>query len=206
MIEIWKVIKDYPNYMVSNMGRIKSLERNIVKGRGGGLHKIEEKILKNCKNSCGYLQVSLYKEGKQKRFYIHRLVAQVFLDNPDNLPEVNHKDEDKTNNMVWVNKDGSIDYNKSNLEYCDRTYNINFGTRNERISTPILQFTKDSEFVRRWYCSMDIERELGFKQSNICMCCKGKIKTAYGFVWGYADDYEKIPFNVFDLNIYKKIV
>jgi hypothetical protein len=177
-MEIWRDIEGYEGlYQVSNMGRVKSLERNVVKGKGG-LYKIEEKILKSGKHSGGYLYVCLYNEGKIKYYTIHRLVANAFIPNPNNFPQVNHKDEDKTNNRV------------ENLEWCDRKYNCNYGTHNERMaksrSKPVLQFTKEGYFIKKWESAKEVERELGISNSNITACCKGKIKTAYGFVWMYA--------------------
>lgn len=185
-MEIWKDIEGYEGiYMISSKGRVKSLKFG------------KEKILKSGKDSCGYLFVYLYKNGKVKSFKVHRLVAQAFLDNPNNLPEVNHKDEDKTNNKV------------ENIEYCDRSYNLNYGSRNERtakaLSIPILQFSKTDEFIRRWNGIREASRELEIKHSSISSCCKGKLKSAYGYKWGYEKDYERIPFKVFDLEIYKKV-
>ena len=163
--EIWRNIKDYPDYQVSNMGRVKSLKFG------------KEKILKNNKVSSGYLQVNLSKDGKQKTYYIHRLVATAFITNPNNLSEVNHKNEDKTDNRV------------ENLEWCNSKYNLNYGTRTERItianSIPILQFMKDGEFIKKWDSTAQVERELCFNKGNISKCCKGKLKSAYGFKWRY---------------------
>jgi hypothetical protein len=188
MEEIWKNIEGYENlYQVSNIGRVKSLGN-------GSSNNSKERFLKSTKNTCGYLFVILYKEGKGKSHKVHRLVAQAFLPNHNNLPQVNHKDEDKTNNRV------------ENLEWCDAKYNNNYGSRTEKRRKPILQFTKNNEFVRRWDSIIEVEKELGFKHSNISKCCKGKNKSVGGFIWGYADDYEKIKFNVFDLEIYEKKV
>ena len=107
MKEIWKDIKGYEGiYQVSNFGRIKS--------------SYTKRILKGGKNKAGYLLVGLYKQGVLSRKSIHRLVAEAFIPNPDNKPEVNHIDENKTNNMV------------SNLEWMTAKENINHGTRNER--------------------------------------------------------------------------
>ena len=193
MEEIWKIIEEYPDYMVSNMGRVKSLERNVVKGNGG-LYKIEEKILKSIKKRDGYLQINLSKEGKQKTCLIHRLVASTFLDNPNNFFEVNHIDEDKTNNRV------------DNLEWCSREYNCNYGTRNKRISIPILQFSLDGKLIRKWNSTREVEKELNIAHSQITACCKKRknYKSAGGFIWRYADDYERIPFKVFKLELYRK--
>lgn len=195
-MEEWRIIEDYPNYMVSNMGRVKSLERNVVKGRGG-LCKIEEKILKSRKDKYGYLKVDLYKEGKQKTHTIHRLVATAFIDNPNNLSQINHRDEDKTNNCA------------DNLEFCTAKYNINYGSRNEKMaksrSIPLLQFNLDGEFIKKWESGRQVQKDLGFDNSSITKCCKGKCKSVYDCIWGYEKDYKKIPFKVFDLEIYKKI-
>lgn len=164
-MEIWKTIEGYPNYEVSNMGRVKSLKYD------------KEKILKGIKKRDGYLLIGLSKEGKVKFFSLHRIVAQAFLPNPNNLSEVNHIDEDKTNNKV------------DNLEWCDRKYNNNYGTRTERAikskSISILQFSKEGNFIQKWDSAKDVERELGFNQGNINKCCKGKLKLAYGFKWCY---------------------
>ena len=179
MNEIWKDIKGYEGmYQVSSEGRVKSLKFG------------KEKIMKNNKSEDGYLYANLYKDRKMKNFKVHRLVAQAFIDNPDNLLEINHIDEDKANNRV------------DNLEWCSRDYNINFGTRNEKVfyklSKPVLQFTKEGEFVCKWGGTRQIERELGYYHTNISECCKGKYKTAYGYIWKYA-----IKFNIFDLAIEK---
>lgn len=164
--EIWRDIEGYEGlYQVSSEGRVKSLKYG------------KEKILKGSKNSWGYLLVNLHKEGKQKHYYIHRLVAQAFISNPDNLPEVNHKNEIKTDNRV------------ENLEWCTNQYNINYGTHNKRmaktLSVPVLQFTKEGEFVCKWDSMIEVERELGFNSGNISNCCRGERKSVYGYKWRY---------------------
>ena len=166
MKEIWKDIKEYEGlYEVSNSGRVKSI-------RFG-----KERILKLGTDRYGYLYVILAKNNKQKTFRIHRLVAEAFIPNPDNLPMINHRDENKSNNNV------------ENLEWCDNKYNSNFGTRNERISKrhskPVLQYTLDGKFVREWESAMDAEREGGFIPTCIGMCCKGKLKKHHNFIWLY---------------------
>lgn len=179
--EIWKDIEGYENlYKISNLGRVKSLNYN----RTG-----KEKILKSRKDVGGYFRIGLFKERKQKCYKVHRLVAQAFLDNPYNLPQVNHKDEDKTNNTIWINDDGSVDYNKSNLEWCDAKYNMNYGSRIERIvksnSIPILQFSKEGKFIRKWNSAKKASIELGVHRGNIVSCLKGRYKSAYGYIWKY---------------------
>ena len=122
--EVWKsiviekneVLYDYTeSYEISNYGRVRSLDRIDTSG-----HRRKGKILKLAKDKYGYFQVGLSKDGKVTSFLVHRLVATMFIDNPNELPQVNHKDEDKTNNHI------------ENLEWCTQEYNHNYGTRNER--------------------------------------------------------------------------
>ena len=166
-MEVFKDIKGYEGlYQVSNLGNVKSLNYN---GTG------KERILKSCVHKSGYLVVILYKDGKAKIHYVHRLVAEAFIDNPDNLPCVNHKNEDKTDNRV------------ENLEFCSYQYNINYGTRNERISKIVVQYTLDGVFVEEYPSVSEAKRQLGYSQGNISECCLGKRKTAYGYKWKYKE-------------------
>ena len=117
MSEEWRPVVGYEGlYEVSSYGRVRSLdrydERNCFR---------EGRILKLYTSRVGYLRVQLSLNSKKKMYLVHRLVAEAFIPNPDNLPEVNHLDEDKTNNRV------------ENLEFCDRKYNINFGTRKDKV-------------------------------------------------------------------------
>lgn len=166
--EIWCPINGYEGlYEVSDQGRVKSV------GYG------DDRILKPRRNGRGYLRVNLYKNGEQKTCYVHRIVAQTFIPNPDNLPEVNHIDEVKTHNSV------------QNLEWCSEKYNSNFGSRNQRIadkkSKSVLQYTKSGEFVREWKSMNDVKRSLKYSQGNISSCCAGKRKSAYNYIWKYKD-------------------
>lgn len=170
MNEIWKDINGYDGlYQVSNLGRVKSLNYN---------HTRKEKIRKLHVVAWGYLQVTLCKNGECKNPLVHQLVAEAFLPNPKNLPEVNHKDENKSNNCV------------DNLEWVTHKENINFGTRNLRVaekqSKKVLQYSLDGTFIREWPSASEIESQLKFSQSNICQCCNGKRKTAHGYIWKYS--------------------
>ena len=180
-MEIWKEIKDYPNYMVSNLGRVKSLGRWVYKEYRGKRWQIE-KILKPSVDKDGYLFVCLWKNGKLKYFRIHRLVAQAFIQNPNNLPQVNHKNEMKVDNRV------------ENLEYCDAKYNINYGTRNERIaekttngklSKQVLQMDKTNKIIAEYPSLREVQRQLGINNAHISQCCNGKQNTAGGYKWKY---------------------
>lgn len=186
-MEIWKDIEGYEGlYQVSNLGRVKSLGN-------GNSNKSKNKTLKQQLSHKGYPMIGLCKNGKPKRFSVHRLVAEAFLPNPNNYDQVNHKDENKTNNCI------------SNLEWCTPQYNVNYGTRTDKTSKSVLQFSLNGDFIRKWKSIRGIEQEEGFNNANIQKCCNNKYKTAYGYKWGYEEDYEQIPFKVFDLKIYKKV-
>ena len=189
MLEIWRtaVYKDeiYEGlYKVSNLGRILSLNYK----RTG-----KSKLMNPSEDKDGYLIVELCKNGEYKMCLVHRLVAFAFLENPENLPQVNHKDENKTNNFVFLNEDGSVDKEKSNLEWKSPKDNINHGTRNERVSKamtngklskPVLQLTLTGELIREWPSTKECGRN-GFNQSNVWACCNGKKPQYKGFRWEY---------------------
>lgn len=121
MIEEWRSISGYEGlYEVSSFGRVRSLDR-YVKGKSESYRLYKGKVLSPGKDKGDYLFVILCCNGKVYRKCVHRLVAEAFIPNPDNLPEVNHKDEVKTNNSV------------DNLEWCDRKYNNDYGTRKKRV-------------------------------------------------------------------------
>ena len=192
--EIWKTAivdgETWENYQVSNFGRILSLNYNRT-GRA--------ELMELFYNRQGYLQVQLSKNGKRKTFRVNRLVAETFLENPDNLLEVNHKDEDKTNNFVFLNEDGTVNKEKSNLEWKSHKDNCNHGTRNERVaktnskvqkndpnkSKRVLQFTLSGEFIREWPSARECGRN-GFDYSNVAACCRGEKPYYKGFRWEYA--------------------
>lgn len=171
-MEIWKDIEGYEGkYQVSNYGNVKSLNYY----RTG-----KERLLKPILKPTGYLCVGLCKPLKM--YLIHRLVAKAFIHNPDNLPQVNHKDENQTNNHV------------DNLEWCTQLYNLNYGTRNKRAresllnhpdkSKKVYQYTLDGKFVKEWESTQECGRN-GFDQQNISSCCRGERKTHRGYKWTY---------------------
>lgn len=187
-IEIWKTIDGYPNYMVSNLGRVRSLGRTktfVSKTKEGKEYtltkKYKGKIMKQSISVFGYNRVSLTKDVEQKTFSVHRLVASAFLPNPKNYPVVNHKDENKQNNCV------------ENLEWCTQQYNINYGTGNKRridtrnknksyhYTREVGQYTLNNVLIKKYLSANDT----GYCREAIRDCCLGKQKTAYGYKWHY---------------------
>ena len=165
--EVWKPIEGYESYQVSNLGRVKN-------SRGW--------LMKPSVNQKGYLLIHFSSNNKSKFIQLHRLVASAFLPNPENLPQVNHKDEDKTNNTVFINLDGTVDGAKSNLEWCDNAYNVRYSQAKK-----IKQFNLQGELLKTWEAVTDIEHELGIPTTNISKCCKGIIKTIGGFIFLFTD-------------------
>ena len=124
-----------------------------------------KKFLKPVADGKGYLFVRLCKNGISKPYKAHRLVAMAYIPNPDNLPQVDHIDNDKTHNYI------------NNLQWITNRNNVRKG-RNK----PILQYDLNGNFIREWECANDVGREV---QSHICACAKGKLSTAYGYIWKY---------------------
>ena len=169
MIEIFKDIEGYEGlYQISNFGNVYSYNK-----RG---------LLTPQKENNGYLRVNLYKNGKSKHYLVHRLVAQAFITNSNNLGFVNHIDENKTNNSV------------DNLEWTTHKDNVNYGTRNERegkkisksLSVPIIGINKTNGLIVEFSSSHEASRVLNINQGNIIQCCKGnRYKSVGGYYWYY---------------------
>ena len=167
MKEVWKDIKGFEGrYQVSNFGNVMSLNYNKTG---------KKRLLKPSKHyKNGYLLVGLHKDGKVKMYLVHRLVAQAFLENPHKYKEINHLDECKTNNAI------------NNLEWCDRKYNCNYGTRTERTCRAIIAIDYTSGLIEEFPSAWEASRQLGIAQSNIVACLKGRCKTYKGFYWFYS--------------------
>lgn len=181
MEEIWKPINGYEGiYQVSNFGNVKSLDR-IVKAKYGrsvnySEQKIKGRILKQHFTTCGYAYVALAKNGKNKTTLVHRLVANAFIDNPENFPCVNHKDENKHNN------------NASNLEWCSYEYNNTYkgiNLRHKKTNRKIIQYDLDMNEIKRWESITNAANYYNIEISNISSCCVGKRNHCAGFKWRY---------------------
>ena len=202
-LEIYAPIDGFPNYLVTSHGGVLSLKDNHNNDR--------LKELKSCKSKGGYYFVSLCKNGKRYNKYVHRLVAQAFISNPENKPQVNHIDEDKTNNHV------------SNLEWMTGKENCNHGTHNERLSKilsdgrlkgeynpmygkkhteetkqnlskiksrKVIGKNKTKTQVIVFKSALQAEK-FGFNNSCISQCCNNKIKLHKGYTWQFIDDEDK---------------
>lgn len=180
MNEIWKDVRDFEGiYQVSNLGRLKALEREVLVC-GGATRRIPEHIIKPMKCKNGYYEASFSLKQRRTVRLLHRVVADAFIPNPFNLPEVNHKDENIANCRA------------DNLEWCTSKYNANYGTRNARMmvlrkTKRVAQRTKDGEFINCFKSIADAERVTGVDNTTITRACKGKQKTAGGFVWQYVE-------------------
>lgn len=164
--EVWKDIPGYERlYLVSNLGRIKSLY-NYRK-----YNILTPKIVR------GYYQIGLRKNGVRKWKQVHRLVAQAFIENIDNLPQVNHKDENKLNNNV------------DNLEWCSVSYNNTYGSRikkvREKVSIPVIKYDILGNYITEYESISEAGRKNNVSPSNICKCVKGAYKQVKGYVYSY---------------------
>lgn len=192
MKEIWKDIDGYEGlYQVSTKGRVKRLPHEVTVYRGSKTIKLqkEELFLKFNKNNDGYYSVTLYKDYKHyKIFKVHRLVAQAFIPNPDNLPCVNHIDETQSNNCV------------ENLEWCTTQYNTTYGTCKTRSSATfrikngtynrrVIQMSLDGKEIARYNTCYAAGKATGIKNSLIYRVCVGKTKrhTAGGYRWAFVE-------------------
>lgn len=190
--EVWKDIEGYEGlYQVSNLGRVKSLKKNIIR--------------KQVLGKDGYLRVTLKHNGKAKTLSVHRLVAKAFLKNVFNYPEVNHKDENKANNNIsnleWCTRKynqnynglpmriaSKIDYkNRKPIDFSQPIFKINAKKRQEKFSKKVNQYNMNGELIKTWNSTKECGRN-GFNQSCVWSCCKGIYKQYKGYIWKYASE------------------
>lgn len=181
--EIWKPVVGFEGYYeVSDRGRVRGTERTVIaniKGRPIP-RKIPQRPRQAQNRGNGYRFVALCKDGRKVMKSVHRLVAEAFIPNPDDLPEVNHKDEDKANNSV------------ENLEWCTRQYNDSYGTGKKRAADkraiPIVALSNDGTVVARFRSGADAEQMTGICRGDISSCIHGKAKSAGGYRWLYDEN------------------
>lgn len=185
--ELWKDIKEFEDlYQVSTYSRVKSKKRENCNNQFG-----DERILKPYKNDRGYYQIGLHKNGKTYSSRIHILAAQAFIpkatfkympyENKDDINlddlEVNHKDENPSNNHI------------NNLEWCTKKYNCNYGTRNKKLKElheiKVNQYSLDGKFIKTWNSLTEAAKNLNCNQPHMSEVCNGKRKTAGGYIWRY---------------------
>jgi hypothetical protein len=188
--ERWKDIKDFEGlYRVSTYSRIKSLKREKCNNQFS-----DERILKYFTNDRNRCQIGLYKDGKAYSFHIHKLVADAFIpketfksmpnENRNEIDlstlEINHKDENPSNNCV------------DNLEWCTRLYNCNYGTRNKKLEAlheiKVNQYSLDGKFIKTWNSLTKAAKALNCSQPHISDVCNGKRKTTGGYIWKYYEE------------------
>lgn len=190
MQEIWKDIKGYEGiYKVSNFGNVLSV---ICGPKTNSVHlKKKSKILSPVPTNFGYYKVELYKNGIGKIFYVHRLVAQAFIPNPECKPQVNHIDGNKANNNVcnleWVT---ASENQKHSISLCLKKSSPNIGRIGSLnpSSKTILQYDLNGNFVKKWVGVSEAARKMGCGCSSISACLVGRHKTCKGYIWKYAEE------------------
>lgn len=188
--EVW-ANTPFNNYMVSNYGRIKSLAHTTTIKRNGKTYKnIFKTRIVRLLNNKGYWLYNFTQDGVRSCVSIHRLVAKAFIENPYNYPLINHKDENKGNNIY------------TNIEWCDEKYNSNYGTVNKRRSSSITealqgksrticQYNLKGELIQKYKGAKQIEKA-GFTYCNVHKCCHHIAVIHKGYVWRYDND----PFSI----------
>lgn len=188
--EIWKQIENYPNYEISNYGRVKSKER-ITKAKGNEIIHRKERILKQQITIHGYCQIHLTNKNGTKGIFVHRLVANAFLDKIKGKNQVNHKDGNKKNNFYknlefctckenikHAEENGLIDLEKRKINM-SRLGKKGYGNRKQKIK----QYDLNNNFIKEFNSSREASRELGIIETAICNCVKGKSRKAGGYIW-----------------------
>ena len=179
MEEIWKDIAGYEGkYQVSNLGRVRSLDR-MVRRKNGYILRCKGQLIEPTNHKSGYIYIGLTKDGKKNTLKLHRIVATAFIPNPDNLPHVNHKDENPKNNRA------------DNLEWCNAEYNNSYGNHIERCKRhrAVEQYTLDWKLVTTYPSIIEASKAVGISRALIGNVCSKRLhqKSAGGYRWRYAE-------------------
>ena len=192
MKEIWvpakyffkNVLLDFTGlYEVSNFGNCRSVERTVIYS-DGRIYTYKSQPIKSFLNNSGYLISSLWKDRKDHKCLLHKLVLSSFKTDEWFVDaECDHIDSCKTNNCLenlrWVTREENLTTNHHSTMQ-----------KQNQVSKPVIQLSLNFEFIKEWNGVREIERELGFKHSNIANCCKGKSQSSYGYIWMYKDEWE----------------
>lgn len=183
--EIWRDIKGYEGlYQISSIGRVKRLEK--IRRNGRGYRKYKEQITDGYIDDVGYRYVILTKERKEKRFRLHRLVAEAFIPNPDNKPEIDHINTNRTDNRIenlrWVTRKENLNnkITKIKMSHLPKPKG-----KNHPRARKVQQFNIDGTFVKEYDCIKDAVVETNGSKAGIILCCQGKRKTSGGCLWKY---------------------
>lgn len=198
--EVWHCTS-HKHILASTYGRLKREAHQttvIRRGKRAYVVKYDERIYIQHKNGNGYPTICFTENGKRNSFLVHRLIAEAFIPNPQNLPFINHKDENPSNNCVFLNDDGTLNVEKTNLEWCTSKYNTNYGTCQKRhaeslrkVLRPrlrtIMQYTADGTLVATYKGKTEIE-QAGFVYTTVTRSCRHQYSSSQGYVWRYNDD------------------
>ena len=174
-VEEWRDVNGYENlYQVNRKGEVRSSHKGYWEKLSAG------------KSSCGYRNFLFHKDGKRKNMRGNRLVAEAFIPNPNNLPFVNHKDENPLNDCV------------ENLEWCTAEYNANYGTLKERQSKnniknrPVCMFDVDGTFIKEFYNIHEAAKHINGNHPCLSRCCSGQVFCYKGYIWRYKEDADSV--------------